>query len=55
MKDILEAYLKLSEALNHKLVDGWKKDEKKAYAERGEALRIYKMQLEQGINYNLHL
>jgi len=35
--------------LDSKLIDTWQMEEQKAQVERGEALRIYDIQLEQGI------
>ena len=49
LKETSEAYLELSAALETKLIDTWKMEEQKAQVERGEALRIYDIQLEQGI------
>jgi hypothetical protein len=48
LKDTSEAYFELSAALDGKLVESWQKDEEKAQVERGEALRIYGVRLEQG-------
>lgn len=49
VKDTSEAYQDLSKALDKGLVQTWQKDEQKAQVERGEALRIYDVQLEQGM------
>jgi hypothetical protein len=49
LKDTSEAFLELSAALDSNLVETWQKDEQMAQVERGEALRIYDIQLEQGI------
>jgi len=54
LKDTAEAYLELSAALDIKLIEIWLKEEKKAQVERGEALRIYDIRLEQGIE-SLHI
>jgi hypothetical protein len=54
LKDTAEAYLELSAALDIKLIEIWLKEEKKAQVERGEALRIYDVRLEQGIE-SLHI
>jgi hypothetical protein len=48
LKDTSEAYFELSAALDGKLVKSWQKDEEKAQVKKGEALRIYDVQLEQG-------
>ena len=48
LKDTSEAYHELSAALDKDLVKIWEKEERKAQAERGEALRIYDVRLEQG-------
>jgi hypothetical protein len=53
LKDTGDAYHELSAALDSKLVESWRKGEKRAQVERGEALRIYDIQLEQGIKYTL--
>jgi hypothetical protein len=37
--------------LDGNLVETWKKEEQKAQVERGEALRIYDIQLEQGMEF----
>ena len=44
----MEAYHELSAALDKDLVETWEKEEQKAQAQRGEALRIYDVRLEQG-------
>ena len=49
LKDTSEAYHELSEALDSKLIETWQKEEQKAQVERGQALRIYDVRLEQGI------
>jgi hypothetical protein len=51
LKDTGDAYHELSAALDSKLVESWRKGEEKAQVERGEALRIYNIQLEQGIKF----
>ena len=51
LKDTADAFLELSAALDGNLVETWKKEEQKAQVERGEALRIYDIQLEQGMEF----
>jgi hypothetical protein len=48
--DTSTAYAELSAALDSELIVSWQEQERKAQIERGEALRIYDVQLEQGIN-----
>ena len=49
LQDTSEAYYQLSDALDKTLVDDWQADELKARVERGEALRIYEVRMEQGM------
>jgi hypothetical protein len=49
LQDTSEAYHQLSAALDKTLVDVWQNDELKAQVERGEALRIYEVRMEQGM------
>jgi hypothetical protein len=49
LKDTGDAYHELSAALDSELVESWQTGEEKAQVERREALRIYDIQLEQGI------
>jgi hypothetical protein len=50
-EDTSEAYRELSAALDSSLVESWQKEEQNAQVERGEALRIYDIRLEQGIEF----
>lgn len=43
------AFHELSSALDESLVQIWKDDEQKAQLKRGNALKIYDVQLEQGM------
>jgi hypothetical protein len=50
-KDTSEAYHELSAALDSNLIESWRNEEQNAQVERGEALRIYDIRLEQGIEF----
>lgn len=49
VKETSEAFHELSAALDRNLVKNWRKEEQNAQVKRGEALRIYDVHLEQGI------
>jgi hypothetical protein len=50
LKETSEAYHELSAALDKSIVEIWQKEENKAQVQRGEALRIYEVQMEQGMD-----
>jgi hypothetical protein len=49
VQETSDAYRELTLALDNGLVEKWKKDEEKATTERGDALDIYNIKLQQGI------
>jgi hypothetical protein len=44
-----EKFLSLTKVLDSKLIDQWTKDEEEAMRKRGKALRIFDMQISQGM------